>query len=142
MALRNRNSFEPGSRQKVSQSVLLAIHLKAQQTTEPGALELNIHLTEFSSIFHSYIHMIILLCRRNVTSVLGLLLAFERLQRKKWRFQRLAMLHLPVWCEPETPTMIHSSLRDCWMFSFALTFFWNSVPHNFSVLQTQKSDAF
>lgn len=85
MALRNRNSFEPGSRQKVSQSVLLAIHLKAQQTTEPSALELNIHLTEFSSIFHSYIYMIILLCRRNVTSVLGLLLAFERLwiQRKK-----------------------------------------------------------
>lgn len=85
MALRNRNSYEPGSRQKVSQSVLLAIHLKAQQTTEPGALELNIHLTEFSSIFHSYIYMIILLCRRNVTSVLGLLLAFERLwiQRKK-----------------------------------------------------------
>lgn len=56
------------------------------------ALGLNIHLSEFSFIFHSCIHMIITLYRPSVTSILQLLVAFvvDHLQRNAETFQSLA----------------------------------------------------
>lgn len=63
----------------------LSAIMKARQTTGLCALGLNIHLSEFSFIFHSCIHMIITLYSGNITSVLQLHVAFvvELLKRKR-----------------------------------------------------------
>lgn len=97
--------FAQGSRDKVSQKGLSAIHVKAQQTTGLCALGLNIHLSEFSFIFYSCIHMIITLYSTSVTSILQLLVAFvlDLLERNIGDFQSQAWSTYPLADEQKRP---------------------------------------